>query len=569
VAQWKKEALKHKGKVKDIPGKVLAQDLEGLSPDTFWAPPPPPAVSTKPKKVAKAAEKAAAKKAEEAKSVAKFKEDLAKNMKAGGLYQQVAVDLAMGLQTSEISDGGNWAKDMEKLQQAAKKMAASMAQVSDAAKELGKSFAKPFKPGTKVMATMLDAAGEPVEVVEVPLKEDGTIAVPDNPHGGSISLNYEWGPPHNHYIAPAKPKEGPTGAEITFGGKVQAPPEDWVQPAPEKPKVPTAEELGVADITMKVTDYLALDPADGLMSPKLSDEFIKQLMDSPSLVDHIASKSTNKLAKKLKFGPGKMFKVHGDGEKNTLMGEVTDFTLELAKDAPGPLLDKVGNEPEPQENAYYNVKGTDLIPEGYFTPEGIMVYHDTVHFYGKAFHLNYMTPKGDLHIQFSNGYNLLVPVGNHTMTKVTWMFQQVLKELDATSPNWKVWTDDVLGSQLQLLFHKQVWYKPKPLSHTYSAPGYGTYVAPPIPTLEMDYDYPKMLYSFAVQASDKTVYIGKVDHHTMLQNKHLAALLKIGYSHFEGAMVNTFNDMVAHIPDWQHATAKDLFECFCKLVLKT
>jgi hypothetical protein len=547
VAQWKKEALKHKGKVKDIPGKVLAQDLQGLTHDPFWEEPAIKQVfSSKPKKVAKAAEKAAAKKAEAAKSIAKFY-----SWDKSPYTEDLVLSGEMGL-----------AKDMEKLQQSAKKMAASMAQVSDAAKVLSKSFAKPFKPGTKVMATMLNAAGEPMEVVEVPLKEDGTVEVPENQHGGSISLSYEWGPVPSHHMAPAKPKEGPTGAEITLGGKVVAPPEDWVQ---KEPKVPTAEEMGVADITMKVTDYLALNPADGMMSPKLSDEFIKQLMDSPSLVDHIASKSTNKLAKKLKFGPGNMFKVHGDGKKNTLMGEVTDFTLELAKDAPGPLLDKVGNEPEPepQEDAYYNVKGTDLIPLDYLKPVMPVVHHDKVHFYGKPFQLQYLLPKGDLHIQFGNGYNVVVLLGGHPMPKVKWMFEQVLKELDATCPTWKNWTDQVLASKLQVLFSQQPWYKPKPVTH-WSPVAYKP--APKIPTLEMDYDHPTMTFSMAVRASDNSVYIGKIDYYTLLEKKHLSALLKVGKSQFMDAMQVTFDNLVSHLPHWELLTAEQLFNHLCEKV---
>jgi hypothetical protein len=542
-AQWKKEALQ--GKTKAVPHKVLEEPVyhDGYN----YYPKPAPAVSTKPKKVAKAAEKAAAKKAEHDKAVAKFKETQKK-------WFTHSVSSGHTWFTDEMS----WHKDMEELKKVAQNVAHGMQSVADAAAVLGTTLhsASEALPG-HVLCTLKDKHGEIVEVVECSVGPDGVVKLPKAPPGGTVAFDSKWTP------KPQKaPEEAPTGPEITLGSKVEAPPEDWVPKEPVELIHKTSSKKD--ELQTNVDKALsALSHEAGLMSPEQSAKFIDLLKNSPTLLDHVKSAPTNPLAKKLKLGK-LMF---GGKVMGTFYG--TEVGLHEGEHVlPKPLLDKVGNEPEPQE-VYNTAKGTDPIPvpHEYLYPLDVPALHtDHVMFHGKQFILGYLWPKGDLHVQFGAGYNVVIQAGNHPMTKVKWMFEQALKEMHATSPEWLGWADPVVASKLQILFALEPWYKPKVSWET--SPFQHPKKKPEAPEMLIDYDYANMVYAFCIRDSTGEPYIGKISLDSMLADKAINKMyVQLGKPTFEDQMVFLFNKMVEQLPDAHALSSKQLFENFLKKVL--
>jgi hypothetical protein len=534
-AQWKKEALQ--GKTKAVPHKVLEEPAyhDGYN----YYPKPAPAVSTKPKKVAKAAEKAAAKKAEHDKAVAKFKETQKKwfsHSTSGHTW---------------FTDEMSWHNDMEQLKKVAQNVAHGMQSVADAAAVLGTTLhsASEALPG-HVLCTLKDKQGEIVEVVECPVGPDGVVKLPKAPPGGTVAFDSKWTP------KPQKaPEEAPTGPEITLGSKVEAPPEDWV---PKEPmELIHKHSSKKAELQTNVDKALsALSHEAGLMSPEQSAKFIDLLKNSPTLLDHVKS------VKKLKLGSGKL--MFGGKVMGTVYG--TEVSLHEGEHVlPKPLLDKVGNEPEPKE-VYNTAKGTDPIPvpHEYLYPLDVPALHtDHLTFHGKQFFLGYVWPKGELHVQFGAGHNVVIQVGNHPMTKVKWMFEQVLKEMHDTCPEWLGWADVMVAYKLQILFALEPWYKPKVSWE--DSPLQQPKKKPEAPEMLIDFDYVNMVYAFCVRDSMGEPYIAKIGMETLLANKALNKhYTQLGKATFEDQMVFLFHKLVDQLPDAHELSSKQLFEHFYK-----
>lgn len=291
MAQWQKEVFAHKA---TMPAKKMQDKFDKEFSSGYG---PAPAVSTKPKKVKKAAEKAAALKAEEAKQAAKWK---AKNKAAA----------AKGY--ADVNNGKVWvSNEVAGMLEAAQTMQAASKKAVGAFKSLGEAFQYAAKAFTPIGMTKVAVVGSDgtYALYDVEIDGNGMAKMPDELMGKQVTISFDY----EHAVVEERP--APSGPAISFGNKVEPPPEDW---APEKP-----------------VDFLAG------VSVEQHQQFIDQLMGTPTI---LMTGYTGADKGTMKFGPGKL--MAGDKE----LGTVNSLELGVNPWGKPPDPNKViGNEPEPTE----------------------------------------------------------------------------------------------------------------------------------------------------------------------------------------------------------------------------